>query len=104
MLEKVTKMWDYPVKNEQMSITLHGKTHAIVSSGQMRWLIEAATQEISRETGTPMSECQSEQEAKKRVERRGFATLGEVLSRMTPDERTQWENQYRFGGITRVVR
>ena len=102
MLGKVTKLSDYPVKNEQMSITFHGKTYGIISKGQMRWLVDATMQEVNRESMGELPEEQAQREVKKRIEAKGFAVLEDVLSQMAPTERAQWESQYRFGGITRT--
>lgn len=87
-------------KQESLSITWQGKTFGIVNAGQKRLLLDIAKNDVV-DDNPDMPMPQVMQEAEKIVASKGFSTLEDILSQMSPSEREQWKIQYRFGGILR---
>lgn len=101
----------FPTKNQEVSITLRdGRTFAICSKGQFRYLLDMARQRIIADA-IDKGELTNEAEAdNKTIEERllhwrehqsQYATMDWVLERMSPQERKDWEAKYRFGGVFR---
>lgn len=93
-----------PIKNEDMSITVHGKTYAVVSEKQFKYLRQKALEEIyaeaARRQENPITE-EIQAQLEKSMDGCGFSTLDRILAKMTPDERERWKIQYRFSCIKR---
>jgi hypothetical protein len=93
-----------PIKNEDQSITVRGKTYAIVSNGQYIYIRDRTLEDVYAKAAEKQ-ETLTQEDAKDRLAKRmdecGFATLSIVLAKMTPDERERWKAQYRFCHVTR---
>jgi hypothetical protein len=86
--------------NHAISVTVRGKTRALVSKGQMQYLLEKEGQRLRVEEASLSAE-QLEARLRDFAENCGYATTEQILSMMTPEERSQWETNYRFGGTSR---
>ena len=92
----------------QLSITFQGKTYAICDSMQYKNLVtqemeKAAFELASEQQDHYPDEDQIRKRAEAKVDDRGFATLDMILSRMTPQQREEWKQSYRFTPITRTT-
>jgi len=93
----------------QLSITVGDKTYAICDSVQyqqmvMREVEKAANELISAARAANKPDPTNEEVmalAREKVDKKGFAKLDMILERMTPEQREQWKQSYRFTPITR---
>ena len=97
----------FDTKNFSLSITHGGKTYAICDTKQFRFLMEMAIHEHGGEIASIAAEMVEKGEefndhalnamAAQWVENdKRFSTVKRMLTRMTPEERKQWEISYRF--------
>jgi len=93
--------------SESMTTILHGKRYRICSSGQMHYVEEDLKGKLLKKSSDEGLELTPEQVAEG-VERLkedcGYATVGWILGRLSPEQQTEWKNQYRFGGTWRKKR
>lgn len=104
MQGRSTNIFPYPAKNEDLSITVRGKTYAVVSDAQLRYIREKALETILARAAEKQENLTMEEgrvRAAKYADSCGFATLDLVLAKMTSDERERWKAQYRFSCVTR---
>ena len=97
---------ELPAKNQQIAITLaSGKTYAIVSEGQMDFIMECAAEKFMADAVNEKRQLTDTELRAKLIEYlekdSEFATLDYVLSKMSPQERDDWKQKYRFSGIWR---
>jgi len=100
--------------NQEISVTLaDGRTFAVCSQGQYKYLLEQArnliiaqmiddgivTDDIDANEAVVAQKLEDWQENKSQ-----FAPLDWILDRMSNAEREEWKMKYRFGGVTRKVR
>lgn len=107
MNSRVAKVPTHPTKNQETAIDFKGKTYAVCTDGQMNFLIEMAKDKFRAEAfdkKVKLSEEELEKKLKEYRETCGYATLDWILGQMTPQERTDWQNKYRFTPIMRTIK
>lgn len=104
-------MGNLDMSKMQLSVSVGGRVYAICDSVQFQqmvnWMMEIASNElvVKLRANGQENEYPKEEDvkalAKQKVEEKGFATLDSVLEMMTPEQRQQWKDSYRFTPITR---
>ena len=94
-----------PLSNQEMSITLGGKTWVICSEGQLEWIKKQAKEQFQVEAyDNNLKEDKHTEYIENRLKEYEnqceYITLTKALSMMTPKERQAWENWYRFTPIS----
>lgn len=92
------------VKSQVVDVTLKGLNYRLVSPEEMIIKIQEGELSVSLHAAAAKETLTPEEKAKrldKWIETCGFATVDWILSKLTPEQRTQWEMSYRFSGIWR---
>jgi hypothetical protein len=98
----------FPSKNQELSVTLpNGRTYAICSKGQYRTVRDLAKNKIleeAAESNVTLDDVSLEKKLEEWQETKSsFATIGWILSKLTPEQARDWETKYRFQGIQRNI-
>jgi hypothetical protein len=97
MLGKVTGSPNQPTRTGRLvEVMFRGKTYVIYSPQQFESCLQIAKVELIN-LGIPDELV--EDKAKSLMEERGVTTMESLLARMTPEEKEEINNRYRYGGL-----
>jgi hypothetical protein len=107
MLDKMSKQFSSPTKNQELSITYGGRAYYICAQAQIDYMLMRERDQILFDASERREQVTDEMINKKIEEFKincGFATLDWILSKMNPQEKEKWEANYRFAPITRQIK
>lgn len=100
MLGKMTRGSAQPQQAERsLEIVFRGVKYAICSARQLEDLSQVTKLELIS-MGVPPELVDSK--AKSLMEQRGITTMNSLLEKMTPEEKEEMLNRYRYGGMWRM--
>ena len=106
MNTRASRVPQSPVKNQEMAITYKGKVYAICEQGQLDYLVQCERERwimMAYDEDKTMTESELNAKIKIFLENCGYSTLNGLLARMTPEERKNWQDNYRFSPIKRTA-
>ena len=100
MLGKMTRGSSQPQKTERsLEVFFRGVRYVICSTQQLEDISQITKLELLN-MGTPTELV--DDKAKSMMDQRGITTMGRLLAMMTPDEKEEMLNRYRYGGMWRT--
>lgn len=105
MLRRMTPFPELPAKSQEVCVTVpDGRSYVVCSKGQYEMLRAARRQQVMAEAGMA-GRTMTDEGIEEAVEswlrdECPYAPLDLILSKMSPDERERWKQNYRFSGIT----
>jgi len=99
MLGKVTS----PSSSSQsrprvIKVAIRGREYTIYSNQQLDYCLQIIKFELAS-SGVPAEMIEAKAEEK--LEERGLSSMDRLFARMTPEEKEEMQNRYRYGGMWR---
>lgn len=101
MNNRVSRTYDFPTDTMEIIMVARGKSYKILPADVVHAFRNQEADRIRNEDPNLTNE-QIDERIDKILDELGVGTSSCVYEKMTQEEKTRFESQYRFGGITRV--
>lgn len=89
--------------NMEFILVANGKPYNICSTQQYQWLKEKTLYEVQKKIGkTKIDEKTLQIKLEEELKKESIATMEQVVSWMTPEERKNFDQQYRFMPVHKI--